>query len=836
MKNPYILPRGVVPIRYSLELTPNFEDLAFIGREDIEIEIVKNTKKFVINSKDLVIINAQIIQNKANKIIKINYNKKYETVSFLSKNMIKKGKALLKLEFKGKISEGLHGLYKSTYFTSKNQKKIMLTTQFEPSDARKCFPCFDEPDLKAKFNLTLIIPRYLDTVSNMPIKSQNIINNLKKITFQETPTMSTYLLAFVIAELEYLKGKTKNNVLVRIITTRGKKDKAKLALEIAIKALEYYENYFRISYPLPKLDLIAIPDFDSGAMENWGLITYREAALLFDEKESSVGTKQTVAYIICHEIAHQWFGNLVTMKWWDDLWLNEGFASWMEYKVTDYLFPEFDMWSQYLTDERIPALYLDSLNNSHPIEAKVIDPGKINEIFDIISYNKGSCVIRVLEEYLGEKNFRSGLKYYLDKFKYKNATTNDLWTSLEKVSKKPVRKIMQSWTKQTGYPIISAKIEKNKLKLEQERFFYLQKKSSQLWHIPIEIYINNKKRYYLMKTKKAEIKVSGNAMINKSQVGFYRVKYDQELFKNLVNSKLDFIERLGLLNDTYALARGCYLPLNKYLELVYNYKNEDNHAVWDDLITSLARIDILFSDKYKDKLNKFKIKLFNKIYKKLGWDEKKNDKHTDIILRSMVLGILGFSGYKEVSNEAIKKFNEFLKGKKINPNIRAAVYNITSYNKGKEVFDKLKELYIKEKSQEEKIRLLCSLGAFKQKELLKEALEFSLSKHVRAQDTMYLVSIIGGNEYAQDLAWKFLKKNWKEFYKRYHDSHTMSALIKSSTLKFKTLDRLKEVKKFFKKHDAPTARLAIRQVLEIIKINYKMVKHNKEIMRKWKVN
>ena len=835
MNNPYVLPKEVTPVKYDIEIQPDFKNLTFSGKVNIEINILKDTKEIKINSNEINITKVKLIQNKEFLVKKIDYNKKYQVVSFTFNEIIKKGTARLYIEFSGNVSESLRGLYKGVYH-NEDKEKIMLTTQFEPTDARKCFPCFDEPSLKSRFNLTLLIPSNLDAVSNMPIKHESMINNLRKITFQETPIMSTYLLAFVIAELEYLEGKTKNNVLVRIITTPGNKYKSKFALETAIKTLEYYEDYFKIPYPLPKLDLIAIPDFEAAAMENWGLITYREVDLLYDEKESSIGTKQSITYVIGHEIAHQWFGDLVTMRWWNDLWLNEGFATFMGYKVTNHLFPEFDIWTQYLTDEKIPALYLDCLNNSHPIEVEITDPGRINEIFDAISYNKGSCVIRMIEEFLGEEVFRDGLRHYLNKFKYNNTITDDLWNSLEFISKKPVKEIMHSWTQQTGYPIVTAKIENNKLILEQERFFYLKQKNKQLWHIPIEFYVNNKKQYHLMNTKKTEINLQEDITINKSQVGFYRINYDDKLFNKLNKSKLSFIEKLGLLNDTYALSRACYIPIDTYLKLAYSYRNETNHAIWDDISSSLGRVEFLFEDKYRKELNKFKINLYNNIYKKLGWDERKSDKHTDIMLRANVLGALGFAENKETQKEAVKRFNEFLKGKRVHPNLRAVVYDLAAFNGDEKVFNKIKELYMKDKSQEEKVRFLLALGLFKQKELSKKALDFSLSKDVKSQDKIFLVATVGTNSYADDIAWEFVKNKWNEFYKMYHDSNFMPSLIKSTTLRFKDLDKLKEIKEFFKKHDTPTAKLAIQQVLEVIQINHNVIKYNEKSLKEFLIN
>ncbi|MEK6907318.1 MAG: M1 family metallopeptidase [Nanoarchaeota archaeon] len=823
MNNPYVLPKEVKPIKYTLELTPNFKDLTYKGNVNIELKILKNTKKIILNSNEVKINKAEI---KNNNLKNIKYNKKYQTVIFTFNNVIKKGIYNLDLEFNGKIAKTLRGFYKSTYLVNKKEK-IMLTTQFEPNDARKAFPCFDEPELKAKFSLKLNIPKNLQAISNMPVKKLSNKGNLKTIIFEETPIMSTYLLAFVISELEYLEGKTKQGTKIRIYSTPGKKYRAKLALDVAIKSLEFFNNYFKIPYPLPKLDLIAIPDFEAGAMENWGLITYRETQLLFDEKDSSVGVKQAVTHTITHEVAHQWFGNLVTMKWWNDLWLNEGFASWIENKATDAIFPEFDIWTQFITDVKIPALYLDSLDSSHPIDVDVRNPNDIDEIFDAISYNKGSAVIRMLEQYLGEEAFRNGLKYYLSKFKYENATTNDLWNSLEKVSKKPVKNLMNLWTKQTGYPIVSATLKDNKISLEQERFFYLKRKDKSLWHIPVAVSENNNLKYYLMKNKNLEINAN-NLLINNNQVGFYRIKYDNNLFNNIINKNLNIIDKIGMQNDVYALARGSYIKLENYIKLASTFKYETNHALWDDLATSLGKVQLLFDDKRND-VNKFIRDLFSEIFKKLGWDEKPQESHTDILLRANVISTLGYSDHKEILDEASKKFNEHAKGNKINPNLRSVVYGLAAYNGDKNTFNKLKKLYLKETLQEEKVRLLGSLGVFKQKEILEEALKFSLTKHVRSQDALNVIAMIGVNEYADNLAWEFLKKNWKEFYKRYGDGHVMPSLIKAVTLRFKSLDRIKEVKKFFKKHEAPTAKRAIQQILEVIKINYNFVNNNKDL-------
>ncbi len=818
--NPYVLPKEVIPLRYTLELTPDFKSLNFSGKENIEINILKNTNKINLNSQNIKITKAEI---KNNELKKISYNQKYQTATFTFKNKIK-GKISLYLEFNGKIREDLRGWYKSSY-SVKDKEKIMLTTQFESTDARKAFPCFDQPDMKAKFSLILNVPEDLDAISNMPVKNSFVKNKLKKFVFEETPLMSTYLLAFVIGQLEYVEGETKDKTKVRVYTTPEKKEKGKLALHVAVKSLEYYNEYFKIPYPLPKLDLIAIPDFESGAMENWGLVTYRETQLLFDEKNSSVGIKENIVHTINHEIAHQWFGNIVTMKWWNDLWLNEGFASWIEYKATDELFPEFDIWTKYLTDVRTSALHLDSLSNSHPIEVQVKNPAEISEIFDAISYNKGSAVIRMLEHYLGEEVFRNGLRNYLFKFKYGNATTDDLWDSLEKISKKPVKEMMHSWTRQTGYPIISSLNNK----IIQERFFYLKKKDKQLWHVPLGVLENNNVKYYDLNDKNS--KINNLSLINPGQIGFYRVNYDKELFYKLINSRLNIIDKIGMENDFYALSRGCYIKAGEYLKLVQIFKNETNQVLWRDIATNLEKIKLLFYEKHSEELDKLFIDLFSKIYQKVGWDEKPGETHTDILLRSTVLSALGFNNHKPILEDANKRFNESLKGNKINPNIRSVIYGLVAYSGDEKTFELLKSIYLKEKLQEEKIRILVSLGMFKQKDILRKALEFGLSANVRNQDAMYILSVVGSSNYGGDLAWQFLKQNWDEYYKRYHEGHIMTNIIKVCLQRFKDLDKIEEIKDFFGKHKIPIAKRAIEQSIEAIKINYNFVKYNDDLIK-----
>ncbi|QQG39157.1 MAG: M1 family metallopeptidase [Candidatus Woesearchaeota archaeon] len=838
--NKYLLPKEIKPLNYKLEIEPNFKNFKFKGNEEILIKVLKKTKKIVLNSKRLKITKVLVNQSKTFSPYKINYNKELQTVQFLFKNNIKKGVARLSLSFEGELNNDMRGFYRSSY----GKNKIMVSTQFEPNDARKCFPCFDEPDLKATFDVSLIIPKKLEAVSNMPIKNELITNNTKKISFKTTPLMSTYLLAFSVGEFELIKTRTKQGTLIRVITTPGKKHQGKFALNLAKEIVEFYNNYFKIKYPLPKLDLIAIPEFEAGAMENWGLITYRETALLFDEESSSAAVKQRISVVIAHEIAHQWFGNLVTMKWWNDLWLNEGFASWMEYKPIDYLFPEWDMWTQFFNEATTTALYLDGLKSSHPIEVDVYNPDNLGEIFDAISYDKGAAIIRMLEQYLGEETFRRGLQHYIKTHLYDNAKTEDLWVSLEKISKKPVKKIMNTWTKQAGYPLVSVSIEKNKLKIKKERFTYLRNKRDKAsWIIPFALSKNNKKKYSLLSKKEEKVNLSEiPTKFNESQTGFYRVCYDKGLFENLVkelnNDKLKIIDKLGVENDIFALSRGCYIKLTDFLEIIKYYKKEIDYTIWDDISVNMTKIKSLFqNNQTNERLDLFVKNLFEDILNKVGWDEKKGEKHKDSLLRAVVLSSSGLSGNKEVLEEAKKRFSIFIKSKKLNPNIRTLVYSLVALQGDKKDYEIIKELYKETKLQEEKIRFLKALCTFKQQEILKETLRFILSKEVRVQDVSSGMAFVAGNPYGKDLAWDFFKLKYKEFYKRYEGSaHTLSNIIKSICSQFSSLEKLKEIETFFKKHQAKGIKQAIGNSLEAIEINYNFVKNNEKELKEWLYN
>lgn len=831
----------LAPLKYKLTLKPDLEKFVFEGREEIILNILKPCKEITLHAKELIISGVRLeIKNKTFKASKIKYNKTQETVTFSFKEALPKGQGSLFLDFKGELNDKMRGFYRSQY-NHKGQTKHLATTQFEATDARRAFPCFDEPEQKAVFEVKLIIPKGKTAVSNtIPVAVAEHSAGYEILEFAPTPKMSTYLLAFIIGDLEYLEDKTKSGIKVRVFTTEGKKHQAKFALSCALKALDFYEHYFAIKYPLPVLDMIAIPDFASAAMENWGAITYRETALLVDEQHSTASTKQWVAIVVAHEIAHMWFGNLVTMQWWTHLWLNEGFASYMEYKCVDFMFPEWKMWEQYVSGRFAIALRLDSLNSTHPIEVEVHHPQEISEIFDEVSYAKGSSVIRMLAEYLGEKVFRDGLRLYLKTHAFKNTRTEDLWKALEKVSKKPVTKIMQAWVKQPGYPLVKVIEQPKFLKLEQSRFFSSKisrqtLKNKTIWQIPFSY---NSKNYLLENKTLQIVKSKQPCKLNLGETSLFRVDYPSQMLfafkQQILNKSFGPVDRLALVRDAFALAESGQLPTSQALELLTAYKNEDNLVVWEEISSNLVRLNNLThsSVKINNLLKKFIADLFLPISEKLTFSELKSESQNTKMLRSLVFNMLALSEHKPTIAKAEQIYKRNIH---ISANIRSAVYNLNAKLNNKTFHKSLVEKYISEEMHEEKERIGRALAHFTDPALLKLTLEFSFSKHVRSQDAPFIIASVWSNPFGRECAWEFFKAKFAEFEKRYDAGLGLVARILKVAGVFTEKSKAEDIKKFFKKHPIKAAKRTIEQALEKIHSNVAWLSSDLESIENWLV-
>ena len=819
-------------INYDLIFEPFFSNFTFNGTEIISFTLSKPIKTLKLNSAELKINKCYIVKNGKTIHTKYNIDEKKEELNITPEKIIN-GKVKLCIEFTGTLNDRLLGFYRSQYKDKSGKRKYLATTQFEAADARRAFPCWDEPAVKATFDVSLIIDKTLSAISNMPQKTKKKFGVKTLVEFERTPVMSTYLLYLGVGEFEFLETKLRN-IKIRVVTTRGKKSKAKLSLELTKKFLAEYEKYFGIKYPLPKLDMLAIPDFAAGAMENWGAITFRETILLYDPKTSSTRTKQYIAEVISHEIAHQWFGNLVTMKWWNDLWLNESFATFMATKIVDRFYPEWDYWDQFLDDAMNTAMSLDALKTSHPIDVKVNHPSEIREIFDSISYDKGGCILRMLEHFVGEKNFQKGLQKYLTKHQYDNAQGNDLWNAIGQVSKQPIDKMMKTWINQVGFPLLEVKRNTSTLTLKQSRFLLEGDKnpSKKTWSIPLVIEEGNQRMKKLMTKKSEKIHLKNkdrNFIINSGRTGFYRIQYDKETLENLsllIDEKiLDHVDRWSLQNDYFVQAVSGKKSIQEYLDFTSAYYDEDNYISSLSLAHNLYSLYILArKEKFSDELRQYAINFLGIIFDRLGWDKKKNEPHTDSLLRSFAIVGMGKLGDKQINLEAEIRFKKYLKDKNsLSADLQEAVFSLAAWNGNEKSHTKFVTLFKKACSQEEKLRFLGAMCSFRQKKLLLKTLQFTLGPDVRSQNIQLPIMRINSNIYGKEFMWSWLKNNWKKILKKAGKGNPLLKRVVESIGNILDSSQEKEVRKFFKKNPVRGTEMTLEQMLERVRIHSKFL-------------
>ena len=861
--NEWKLPTNVRPTNYTLTLEPDLDSFTFRGSETIDIEVSEPTTSIVLNSAEIEIQSASVtLPDGSTQDTTASFDEENETVTLALDSEVPAGSAQLDIEFTGELNDKLRGFYRSSYTDTDGNQRWLATTQFESTDARRAFPCWDEPAIKATFDVTLTVPEVLEALSNTePVSTTLIGEGRKSVRYAPTPVMSTYLLAFIVGDIACVQDRTTDGVLMRVWATKGNEDKGQFALETSVALLDYFHDYFGIPYPLSKLDHIALPDFAAGAMENWGAITYREVALLVDPENSSAGTREVVAAIISHEMAHQWFGNLVTMEWWDDLWLNESFASWMGDKAVDYLHPEWEMWTQFLTNDTSDALNLDGLRNSHPIEQEVNNPAEIGQLFDAISYSKGGSVLRMLEHYLGADAFKDGLQIYIDRHQYGNARTTDLWNALGEASGQPVSEIMESWTSQTGYPVLDLSVsrpgEKIDAALSQSRFLYdaalgNYDADTTLWKVPITARTasNAEPVRVLMEGPDSSLSLEpashGSSdewiKINPGQSGFYRVKYSDEELDRLKapvrNRTLPALDRLGLQSDAYALAKSGHISPVAFLNFAEAYSNERDASVVGDLSASLNALDNLLSDEeFYSAFRAYGRGIFKPIGDRIGWDARPTEGHRESLLRSTALGQLGRFENEETLSEASRRFSAYVDDPANLPaDLRSVTFSMAAKRGDQALYDTMWELEKAATLHEEKMRFLGALCSFQDQTLLQTTLERSLEDdHVRSQDTIRAVVFVASNRHGRDLAWRFLKDNWDEFDRRYGEGgFALMRLVSISSL-FTTEEKRQEVIEFFDTHPVPAADRTIRQGLERMEINMAWLDRNREELRSWLV-
>lgn len=835
----------VIPERYILKIYADPNRESFDGEAEIVAHIKGSADKIVLNAKELEIKKAYAFARSGGgaeniENVEFKLDKKKEELSLLFGRKLS-GEVHIKIEYKGRHGDEMCGFYRSRYAAG-GKEEYMLTTQLESSDARAVLPCFDKPSMKAVFEVTLVIDKELDAISNMPIKEIKSAGEKKEVIFYPTPKMSTYLLYLGVGRFEYLNGRL-GKTKIRVVTTPGKLKYAKLPLLFTKQFVSFYEKYFKIKYPLPKLDIIAVPDFAAGAMENWGAITFREVDLLVDEEKTSTLGRRRVAEVVAHELAHQWFGDLVTMKWWDDLWLNESFATYMSYKAMGNVYPEWRVDLEYLYEVVATAMGSDQLESTHPINVKVNSPAEIESIFDNISYEKGGSVLRMLEDYVGEDTFREGLHNYLKRHAYSNATKFDLWNAIQEEAKKrgkalKVNKVAKAWIDKPGYPIIKESRAKGYIKLEQERFTLLGNKKKELWPIPITYLAYSKDRKgikkLLLEAKAKSIEESCDFIkLNYGQKGFYRVKYEHDnliLLGSAYKSRLiDDVEGFGIESDLYNMLRARYIGLDEYLDFISNYMLDAGYPLNMQISSHLMGLNMLtYNLEVNKKVKDVALAYFRNAVKRIGYYPKKGEDELVKLFRPRAIAGLGLLGDEEAERFADENFKKALSGS-FDPDLSPAVLSISAWNGGGEVFESIREAYLKEEFPEKKVRLLSSLGSFKNKELCSRALDYSLSKEVRLQDSFYIPAAVSSNPEGRELLLPWVEKNWHIMKMKFREGTHMLPRFVEMLGSYYGEEKLKEVEGFFtdKRNYTPAIKKALKETLEEIRINTLFIEHIK---------
>lgn len=933
----FFLPAGIVPKHYDLALVPDLENFTFQGHIYIDVLVEQSTSSVVLHSfelsylphpthphpyaslshaagtYDLPFVEAweiaavgqpnhtltgtdqqqhkQICQqlqiHETSQRIKVDFPQPFTA------NKIYR----LSFVFQGILNDQLCGFYRSEYTNIHGEKKFLAVTQFQACDCRRAIPCWDEPAIKATFATRLVTPPHLQAVSNMQVtKRQTIVEethgrqqenrylNTPKgwiaHEYAQTPIMSSYLLAFVVGEFDYISSfQNKSNVEIRVYTPPGKTHLGEFALDVANRALDFYTDFFGIPYTLPKMDLLAIPDFAAGAMENWGCVTFRDQLLLIDRDNSSAVAKTRSARVCCHEITHSWFGNLVTMHHWDNLFLNEGFARFMECYAVDHIFPDWNIWGTFATEVYGQAQILDGLETSHSVQVKVNSLDEVNEIFDLISYAKGASLIRMLHNLLGAEKFRKGLHNYLTKYSYRNTVAENLWDCLSEVSNLNINELMQEWVDRTGYPVLDIE-EKTAasnpahatgcrcFSIKQSRFLSSGKpaeedKTLQAWKVPIVLGVHSASSdekdhmrtntlqiaQYEQESVYVDPSISPTDILsfNHQLSGFYRVNYSTPLLQSLCASLslLPALDRLGILRDTFSLACAGRVPISTALDTMKFFTSEKDYAVTSAL--SLCFVNLLglhSEEKYIKQLQCFMQDLFVQGFQRMGWGDvaqKQNQKegHLDQLHRAVIIQTLGLSDHQTVVQESLRRVKLFVEDEKAHPipaDLRGPLYSFAIRCGGASARELLWSLY-RRSDAEEKQRVLVAIGTYSPVDSEADVchvMEWILSKEVRNGDLQFAMLGMGSSALGRAVAWKYIQAQWEDLASRFKGAQFVLGHILNNALNNYTEETYAaQIELFFHNNKCPGADRSIKQLIESIRMRAERLARERQSMAEW---
>jgi puromycin-sensitive aminopeptidase len=812
--DPYRLPRTAVPSRYDIRLEPDLTTLTFRGQQTVALDVTESVSELVLNAIELAVDSASLENDRGETIrATVTMDEATERCRLALASPATRGRWRLRLAFRGTLNDKLRGFYRSVYKDPSGVSRTMAATQFEATDARRAFPCWDEPSFKAVFAVTLAIDPALTAVSNTAIVSETLENGRKVIRFADTIVMSTYLVAFVVGELEATEAAPIGRTPLRVWCVPGKKRLARFGQEIGGASLAFFEDYYGVPYPGDKLDLLAIPDFAAGAMENLGAITFRETALLVDETAASHAELERVADVVAHENAHMWFGDLVTMTWWNGIWLNEAFATFMEMLAVDAWKPEWQRWTTFGVS-RAAALSLDGLHSTRPIEFPVTSPRDADAMFDVLTYEKGASVLRMLEQYLGAVVFREGVRDYLRTHKFANADTGDLWAALGRSAQQPIPAVMDGWIFRPGYPVVTLSRDAGgHLVLAQQRFNYLRAplppataEPEQPWHVPVQLRLyaggQTTEERVLLAEREARLRVGAGAeavVANAGGHGFYRVRYAPDLLDALL-SRLDTlapIERFNLVNDAWALAVAGLMPLTAYLDLTARFRGERDRNVWSVLVASFHALNRLAEPGDRRRLEALVRDRTMPGFTALGWTPRPGEDELMRQLRGDLVRALGVLGNDpNVQARAAEVYRAHRDdAAAVDPNVLPAVIAVLAYAGDAARYDEFLRRFRAAATPQEEQRYLYALAGFRDPALMRQTLERAINGEIRTQDAPFVVRGMLMSVDAREIAWDFVKAQWDTM-DRLYPKHAMRRLAEGVT-GLATPDLEADVRRFF---------------------------------------
>jgi puromycin-sensitive aminopeptidase len=816
------LPLSIRPRRYAATLTLDLEAKSFTGQQTIELDLEKPSNEIILHAIALQLgeVTFRGGNGKSLKPTELRVVQVSETVVLRFGEQLPSGAGALDVAWTGRFTEGLRGMYLAGK---------VAATQFEAADARRLFPCFDEPAFKARWALTVRVPPGLTTLANGALVKDEADGHLRKLTFQETEVLSSYLVALVCGPLVGTPEEKVQGIPVRTWALPEKQHLTRFGQDAALAALPRLQDYFGLPYAFGKVDQVGIPDFEAGAMENAGLITYREIALLLDPATAPLSVQKRVAEVVTHELAHQWFGNWVTMVWWDDLWLNEAFATWMAYKIVDAWKPDWRVWLDFDAG-KAAALHLDALRSTHPIRGEVRNASEAGESFDLITYEKGGAVLRMIEGFLGEEAFREGMRQYMRKHARSNAVADDLWTALANASSQPVLELANAWIGQSGYPLVTVAVDGRTVTLSQRRFYSEPGvRSEERWPVPMVLRYSDggtvREQRVLLREAQTKVTLEGSGEVkwlcaNAGSTGFYRVAYDAQALERL-SANLQTLapsERISLLADQWSLVRSGEGSVASFLELAGRFGNEEDDAVLEELVGRLSYVESrLVEGEEQERFRRWVEELLGPGLKKLGWDSAPGESDRVKLRRAVLVRAVGnVARSPEALAEARPRVERLLAGEKnaLEPNLLDAAVGMVARSGDRALYEKLLEKMLVEPDPATQRRYLMALTSFEDPALAEAAQQLFFTDKVKMQDAASFVMGLMGNRTGRDAWWAEMQKRWKDVLARTGGAPMLLRRVVESLGALRERQQLDEARKLLAAHPVEEAKQATEQTLE----------------------